>query len=258
MQAQFLSDFQRLVSFPRYDAFRDGGTDVEALARYLWNTALCESLYPVFQILEVGFRNAVHSEIGIECGEPDWLLYPPKFLQLREVDAISQAITGLRKEQKPVDEPRMVAKLNFGFWTCLLDKPYDQLWHKMIRQVVPLMPRRIRTRQSLSSHLHSIRKLRNLAFHHLPHLANPVILSQNIALHSLTEPLPASSNSRRDDGSPCLPHDQQPHHPMARQTRPPQRGPHRTTRHRSPQASHAPHRDRHDRIRRCHRRLGQV
>lgn len=166
MQAQFLSDFQRLVSFPRYDAFRDGGTDVEALARYLWNTALCESLYPVFQILEVGFRNAVHSEIGIECGEPDWLLYPPKFLQLREVDAISQAITGLRKEQKPVDEPRMVAKLNFGFWTCLLDKPYDQLWHKIIRQVVPLMPRRIRTRQSLSSHLHSIRKLRNLAFHH--------------------------------------------------------------------------------------------
>lgn len=166
MQAQFLSDFQRLVSIPRYDAFRNGGNDVEALARYLWNTALCESLYPAFQILEVGFRNAVHSEIGIECGEPEWLLNPPQFLQLRELDAISQAITGLRKEQKPVDEPRMVAKLNFGFWTCLLDKPYDQLWHKIIRQVVPLMPRRIRTRQSLSSHLHSIRKLRNLAFHH--------------------------------------------------------------------------------------------
>jgi hypothetical protein len=166
MQAQFLSDFQRLVSIPRYDAFRNGGNDVEALARYLWNTALCESLYPAFQILEVGFRNAVHSEIGIECGEPEWLLNPPAFLQLRELDTISQAITGLRKEQKPVDEPRMVAKLNFGFWTCLLDKPYDQLWHKIIRQVVPLMPRRIRTRQNLSSHLHSIRKLRNLAFHH--------------------------------------------------------------------------------------------
>ena len=166
MQAAFLTDFQRLVSPPRFHAFRDGGTDVEAISRYLWNTALCESLYPVFQILEVGFRNAVHTEIGNETGVRLWLLNPPYFVQSRELDAIEQARIGLRREHKPVDEPRLVAKLSFGFWTCLLDAPYDQLWHRIIRQVVPQMPRRVRTRQNLSSHLHSVRKLRNLAFHH--------------------------------------------------------------------------------------------
>lgn len=166
MQSPFLTDFQRLVSPPRYHAFRDGGTDAEALARYLWNTALCESLYPVFQILEVGFRNSVHTEIGNEAGISQWLLNPPLFIQPREVEAIEQARQGLRKEHKPVDEARLVAKLSFGFWTCLLDKPYDQVWHRIIRQVVPLMPRRQRTRQNLSSHLHSVRKLRNLTFHH--------------------------------------------------------------------------------------------
>lgn len=166
MQGVFLADFQRLVSKPRYHAFRDGGTDAEALARYLWNTALCESLYPVFQILEVGFRNSLHVELGADFGRPEWLLNPPEYLQAREFDAIQQAKHSLWKEHKPVDEPRLVAKLSFGFWTCLLDKPYDQLWHRVIRRVVPRMPRRHRTRQNLSSHLHSVRKLRNLAFHH--------------------------------------------------------------------------------------------
>lgn len=166
MQGSFLTDFQRLVSPPRYHAFRDGGTDAEALARYLWNTALCESLYPVFQILEVGFRNAVHTEIGNETGVPHWLSHTPHFVQARELSVIDQARLGLQKERKPVDEARLVAKLSFGFWTCLLDSPYDQTWHRIIRQVVPLMPRRQRTRQNLSSHLHSVRKLRNLTFHH--------------------------------------------------------------------------------------------
>ena len=166
MQAAFLPDFQRLISSPRFDAFRDGGRDVDAVAHHLWNTALCEALYPVFQILEVGFRNAVHREIGRECGTPDWLCHPPATLRLRETDAIEQARQGLLKERKPVDEGRMVAKLSFGFWTCLLDKPYDQLWHRIIAGVVPRIPRNRRTRHTLSSHMHDVRKLRNLAFHH--------------------------------------------------------------------------------------------
>lgn len=166
MQATFLTDFQRLISQTRYHAFRDGGDDCDAVARYLWNTALCEALYPVFQTLEVGFRNAVHLEIGMEKSSSDWLLSRPPYLRQRELDVIDQARLGLAKEHKPCDEARMVAKLSFGFWTCLLDKPYDQLWHRIIRQVVPSMPRSMRTRHALSSHMHAVRKLRNLVFHH--------------------------------------------------------------------------------------------
>jgi hypothetical protein len=166
MQAPFLTDFQRLISPPRFHAFRDGGGDQDAVARYLWNTALSEALYPAFQMLEVGYRNAVHVEIGREAAIADWLLAQPSFLRQRELVAIDQARVGLIKERKTVAEPRMVAQLNFGFWTCLLDSPYDQLWHRIIHRVVPHMPRRGRTRQALSARMHAIRKLRNLAFHH--------------------------------------------------------------------------------------------
>lgn len=102
MQAAFPTDFQRLVSPSRFDAFRDGVTDVDALARCIWNTALCGSLYPVFQILEVGFRNAVHTEIGSESGVRQWLMNPPHVIQSRGLDTIEQARAGLRRERKPV------------------------------------------------------------------------------------------------------------------------------------------------------------
>ena len=79
----FFAKIQRSVSRPRMDSYKQiGGTDQEALCRYLWNTALCEALYPSFQILEVAFRNAVHGEIAKIMNDGRWItneigiLYP--------------------------------------------------------------------------------------------------------------------------------------------------------------------------------------
>ena len=163
----FFQKLERSLSAPRLDSYRKlGGGEQGALCRYLWNIALCEALYPSLQILEVGFRNSVHSEIATVTGAPEWLGTELAFLFESEKTRITEAKDGLKKTGKPVTEPFLIAELSFGFWTSLLDVRYDRLWHKIIMGVFPAMSRTIRTRAEASARMSVIRKLRNAAFHH--------------------------------------------------------------------------------------------
>ena len=84
-----------------------------------------------------------------------------------EVDALEKARTKLRRERKRPDVGRIIAELNFGFWTSLLDRRYEQvLWPAMIKQVFPHMPRRQRTRVNLVERFNEVRQLRHRIFHH--------------------------------------------------------------------------------------------
>jgi hypothetical protein len=166
MQENFAKSFSQAVSKTRFGAFEKGDGARLGLARYLWNLSLCEAFYPSFHTLEVGFRNAVHREVGCWSEEPEWLRNSHPFLSDKELPRIKAASTALRKGRKELTEARLVAELGFGFWTSLLDARYDQLWPKIIAGVFPNIPRRIRTRQDISSMMHPIRRLRNLAFHH--------------------------------------------------------------------------------------------
>ena len=38
--------------------------NLDVAARYLWNIALCEALYPVLQAQEIALRNTLHNEIS--------------------------------------------------------------------------------------------------------------------------------------------------------------------------------------------------
>ena len=63
----------------------------------------------------------------------------------------------------------IIAELNFGFRTSLLDRRYEQvLWPQLIKAAFPYMPKRIRTRRVLSRRFHKVRQLRNRIFHHEP------------------------------------------------------------------------------------------
>jgi hypothetical protein len=77
-------------------------------------------------------------------------------------DAIAQI--GVRG--KPLTSGYMISELKFGFWTSLLDAHYDKLWHQIIKQVFPAMPKTMRTRREISSRINSVRKLRNAVSHH--------------------------------------------------------------------------------------------
>jgi hypothetical protein len=163
----FFQDLRRALSVPRFDSYcQEGGGEQTGLQKYLWNTALCESLYPTLQILEVAFRNATHAAISKTLGDDQWLMKGGVFLYAPEKEKIAGAVESLKSHNKVQNEPVLVAELSFGFWTSLLDSRYETMWHRIIKSVFPNMPNHDRTRKTASSRMNLVRKLRNAALHH--------------------------------------------------------------------------------------------
>jgi hypothetical protein len=139
-----------------------------ALALYEHNQALSEALYIPLQNLEVGLRNRLHVMLSLQFGQT-WfdsgVIRKPA-----QVRAIQEAKDKLQRVGKPTDPGRIVAELNFGFWTGFFDACYDQpLWHRHLRAVFSGAPRgQALTRKLFSGRLEAIRRLRNRVFHHEP------------------------------------------------------------------------------------------
>jgi hypothetical protein len=163
----FLKILERSLSKRRLDGYRmQGGTERDAFAKCLWNTQLCECLYPGFQILEVAFRNSVHAEIASALGDNAWLSGRHGFLYDGELEAIQKSMDAITLKGRRLTEDILIAEMKFGFWTSLLDSRYDLLWHKIITGVFPHMPKTIRTRREASKMMNAVRHLRNSALHH--------------------------------------------------------------------------------------------
>lgn len=187
------AELERVLSKPRLDSYRKlGETDADALCRYLWNMALCEALYPSLQTLEVAFRNAVHVELGRAINEPQWLSVAPGIFYADELSAIEKSKKTLHERRGGITEPFLVAEMNFGFWTSLLDSRYDRMWHKIIAKAFPNMPRAIRTRGEVSKRMNRVRHLRNSALHHHSIWHWNDLHEQHRDLHTLLEWLSGS------------------------------------------------------------------
>jgi len=154
---------ERLASY-----HRKGECEIEYLSRYLWNVALCESLYPSLQCLEVTLRNSINISVSQEMNNPYWF-DDATLIGLNELESVSNAKNLLTRKRKPVEHNRIIAELNFGFWTALFDSRYEQkIWPKHLKSVFPNMPRALRSRHIISKRLNRIRYLRNRVFHHEP------------------------------------------------------------------------------------------
>jgi hypothetical protein len=140
--------------------------DLTCYGRYLWNTALSESLYPSLHGLEVTLRNNIHNAITQELGQENWfdhILAEPERKVLEEIKG------RLTRQRRPLDIGQLVASSSFGFWVSLLNRRYENvLWAKLLKPICPYMPNREPTRNTLSHRLNRIRELRNRVFHHKP------------------------------------------------------------------------------------------
>lgn len=171
MQTKFYLQLRQAVSHERLDAYRlrgASGDDADLFAHYAWNIALSESLYSPLQCLEVSLRNSINDAASSQFNTDAWFDLPG-ILLASETDKVNDARSTLAKSGKPLDSGRVVAELNFGFWTSLFDVRYEQkLWPVLLKAVVPNMPRSIRVRKNLSKRFNRIRILRNRIFHHEP------------------------------------------------------------------------------------------
>lgn len=145
------------------------GADLDrALALYEHNQALSEALYVPLQNLEVGLRNRLNAMLSQYFG-PAWF-DTGVILKPAQINGVQEAKGKLARSGKPCDPGRLVAELNFGFWTGFFDTCYDQpLWHRHLRAVFPgASLGQPLTRKMFSGRLENIRRLRNRVFHHEP------------------------------------------------------------------------------------------
>jgi hypothetical protein len=172
MQGDFPALLRKAISHERLDAYRQrvsGGSDLNLFVHYTWNIALCESLYPALQGLEVALRNSIHDAATTAYRTEFWFDDPHAIPHPREQDTVRKAKEALLRDRKPPEAGRVIAELSFGFWTSLFDVRYEQiLWPRLLKAVFPFIPRHIRTRKTLSKRLHRVRHLRNRVFHHEP------------------------------------------------------------------------------------------
>jgi hypothetical protein len=178
-QAHYAQAIRRALSSGRLDAYGLGRTDNQKIANYLWNLALCESLYPALHGLEVVLRNAVF-DAGARIFSriptrdvPCWLDANPSLFDSDHEQSVMAAKLRLRDRGGALEPGRLVAELTFGFWTSLFEVRYERnrvLWpHLFGAQLLDSSsPRSMRSRKQLSPLLNRMRHLRNRIFHHEP------------------------------------------------------------------------------------------
>lgn len=77
VQPLFIDLVASCLSVERLESYgTDGATPTIALARYLLNLALCESLYSPLQLCEVALRNQLHGYLTHFMGREDWFQAP--------------------------------------------------------------------------------------------------------------------------------------------------------------------------------------
>ena len=177
---------QRTLSDERIARYAaGGGGDRGTYGRYLWNLALCESLYPGLQGLEVALRNAMHEAASTRYGTAWWFDGARSPIAIRGYQArrgrggrwvhtseaykVEGAKRQLRREGKPVQPGRVIAELTFGFWTALFNRHYVTagLWPGLLPDVFPGLTTG-RTIGMVRPRLEEVRRLRNRVFHHEP------------------------------------------------------------------------------------------
>ncbi len=167
----------------RYERIAAGDV-ANALRLYMWNTALSEALYGPIQGLEVTLRNKIHERFATQLGAC-WYDVAAMRLQHVQQDQVLRAKQSLKQQGKPLDPPRIVAELHFGFWVGLFGPRYEtHLWRPHLRRLFVNAPRAF-LRKDAHRVLNEVRFLRNRIAHHEPILQAPLQRDYGLVLTAI-------------------------------------------------------------------------
>mgnify|MGYP002153710484 CR=1 FL=1 len=136
---------------------------------YKLNLQKSKQSYIPLAILEVSLRNQVNHLFAVLYGS-QWLIKGVSELHQKEQEKISFAKATLKRNHTIFTQDKLIAELNFGFWTALFRSVYSkQMRIPNLVKVFPNLPpptEKFINRDILSSKLNHIRKFRNRVFHH--------------------------------------------------------------------------------------------
>lgn len=172
-----------IARLQRYEVLATGDA-AQALRLYMWNSALSEALYSPIQGLEITLRNKMNDRFAAQFG-PHWYDAPSMGLLYAQREQVSHARESLGRQRKPLDPPRVVAELNFGFWAGLLGRQYENnLWRRHLRPLFVNAPPPF-LRKDAHRVLNDVRVLRNRIAHHEPILHRPLPQEYGLVLTAI-------------------------------------------------------------------------
>lgn len=132
---------------------------------YARNFAYSKELYVMLGGLEVVIRNAFHRQLREYFRKDDWMSNL-KLFRKNHQDQINQAVKKLSENKSGNYKiPDLISELSFGFWTHLVDAPYEQtFWTPALRHSfqnkfgAPV-------RQDVEKRLRNLLKIRNKIAH---------------------------------------------------------------------------------------------
>lgn len=164
------------MSSARLAPYRLGGGEPNEVlvGRYLWNMAIIEALHPTLNMVEVLLRNSFYGGIAMLAG-PAWFDNHRVLVNEHAQEEVAEAKQRLLAGGRVTTPPDVIAALDFGFWTGLTNREYEQgpgrppeqipLWPTLLDLIRTGLPPRLRTRTALSEFLGRVRIIRNRAFH---------------------------------------------------------------------------------------------
>lgn len=180
------------ISIERLKSFVWNETDNydDIITRYKLNIKISQALYPELSILEVSLRNTIDTMLKKYISET-WLedeIQKQNILQEFEHESLIKAYTDIKKNYRSelISRGKVIANLNFGFWTSLCSKKYNsKIWTKKgcFKCVFVNYPQSKQQQiHDISKKLYSIRMLRNRIFHY-----EPILRKQNNLLSKYNE-----------------------------------------------------------------------
>ena len=177
MVEQYRQHLEQILSSDRLSAYAPSNNDaLETITNYFWNIALCQALYPCLGNLEIAVRNRIHATLAGHFQQPNWY-DRPRLLQTYELRSVAEAKKKVVASGRTVTPGRVIAALNFGFWTSMLGTLYGnspkgpRLWaapnSPLLIAAFPHAPGHARgVRRPIFNRLDDIRLLRNRVFHY--------------------------------------------------------------------------------------------
>lgn len=196
MNSRFFNNIEKSISQSRLSTYKNHGTGLsnkEAVINYVLNAKISENFYFLLQNLEVSLRNAIYDSFKTH--------YPTSnFFYLHETDSRNRYRGRREKHSREcwkmicaanykvssrttVNDGKMIAELNFGFWTKILlstDTKYTNMWRKIFNDVFPnysIIHSVDRDKIFVGTVIDQIRDFRNRIFHYEP-VFNQVNLNQ--------------------------------------------------------------------------------
>ncbi|MCG3658319.1 Abi family protein [Aliarcobacter butzleri] len=186
MNDKFYSSLENSISQSRLSTYRNSNSnDRQVVIDYILNAKISENFYFLLQNLEVSLRNAIYESFKLNYQNKDFFFLHEtdsreRYKERKEKHSrecwkmICAAKYNVQSCNTTINDGKIIAELNFGFWTKLLlstDAKYTNMWRKIFNDVFPnyeIVLSIDNDRIIVGKIIDKIRDLRNRIFHYEP------------------------------------------------------------------------------------------